>query len=50
MIKRIVKEYLFDPEINIGKMVFLTGQGRLVKLNFLCNGLKKWIWKWWRVG
>ena len=40
MIERIVKTYLFDPELNAGKMVFLTGPRQVGKTTFAKEWLK----------
>jgi len=40
MIERIVTTYLFDPELNAGKMVFLTGPRQVGKTTFAREWLK----------
>jgi predicted AAA+ superfamily ATPase len=40
MIERIVKTYLFDPELNAGKMIFLTGPRQIGKTTFAKEWLK----------
>ncbi len=37
MFSRIVREYIFDPEISREKMIFLTGPGQIGKTTFAFN-------------
>lgn len=37
--KRLVKKYIFDPEMNAGKMIFLTGPRQVGKTTFAKNWL-----------
>jgi len=37
--KRLVEEYIFDPEISAGKMIFPTGPRQVGKTTFAKNWL-----------
>ena len=39
--ERLVKKYIFDPEMNAGKMIFLTGPRQVGKTTFARNWLDK---------
>ena len=39
--KRIQSLYLFDPEVNAGKMIFLSGPRQVGKTTFVRNKLKE---------
>jgi len=37
--ERLIKKYIFDPEMNAGKMIFLTGPRQIGKTTFARNWL-----------
>jgi predicted AAA+ superfamily ATPase len=39
--KRIQSKYLFDPEVNAGKMIFLSGPRQVGKTTFVKNRVKE---------